>query len=134
MVTNLYKSTQNRLQIAPASLPDRAQAVSIIAGSSMADCALGRAAPDLRFPPTRAARSPRSRGVFLETCEENPSAKSTRWVEVPVAIVALAVAAFALAVCFSAPTIVAGTTVGANPGPGIVAAASVAPPFILPLR
>jgi hypothetical protein len=55
-----------------------------------------------------------------------------RWVEVLVAFVALAVAAVALAVCVNAPSIVAGAALGTNPGPAIVAATSVAPPFFLP--
>jgi len=48
--------------------------------------------------------------------------------------VALAVAAFALTVCFNAPSIVSSGAFGPNPGPAMVAAASVAPPFVLPAK
>ena len=68
----------------------------------------------------------------MEEADEVKGTGRARWIEVPVAMVALAVAAFALAVCFNAPSIVAGATLGTNPGPAIVAAASVAPPFVLP--
>ena len=44
----------------------------------------------------------------------------SRWIEAPLAILALAIAAFALAVCVNAPSIVAGATFGTNPGPAIV--------------
>jgi hypothetical protein len=57
-----------------------------------------------------------------------------RWIEVPVAIVALAIAAFAVTVYINAPSMVAGGTFGPNPGPALVAAASVAPSFVLPAQ
>ena len=57
-----------------------------------------------------------------------------RWIEVPVAIVALAIAAFAVTVYINAPSIVAGGAFGPNPGPAMVAAASVAPSFVLPAQ
>jgi len=113
MDKNLEKRTENRTQVAAPLLPsDRS---------------------GLRLPPTRAARASRSRGVFLEVPAEVVNDERANWIEVPVAIIALAVAAFALAVCFRASSIVAGPTVGINPGPAIVAAASVAPPFVVPL-
>jgi hypothetical protein len=68
----------------------------------------------------------------LKESDEIMGAARSRWIEAPLAIVALAIAAFALAVCVNAPSILAGATFGANPGPAIVAAASVAPPFVLP--
>jgi hypothetical protein len=70
----------------------------------------------------------------LEKPVEVMSAGRAHWVEVPVAIVALGVAAFALAVCFNASSIVGGPAVGTNPGPAIVAAASVAPTFVVPVK
>jgi len=88
----------------------------------------------VRFPPTRAARSPRGRGVFLKDADNTAGKGRPRWIEIPVAIVAVAVAAFALTVCFNAPSIVASGAFGPNPGPGMVAAASVAPPFVLPTK
>ena len=57
-----------------------------------------------------------------------------RWIEVPVAIVALAIAAFAVTVYINAPSIVAGGAFGPNQGPAMVAAASVAPSFVLPAK
>lgn len=89
---------------------------------------------ELRFPPTRAARASRSRGLFLDDRDEIGNAGHSRWIEVPVALVALAVAAFALVVCLNATWLVERPSVGANPGPGIVAAASVAPAFVEPLK
>jgi len=68
----------------------------------------------------------------LKESDEIMGAGRSRWIEAPLAILALAIAAFALAVCVNAPSIVAGATFGTNPGPAIVAAASVAPPFVLP--
>ena len=115
MEKNLEKSTQARPQAAPAFLPITSER------------------PGFRFPPTRAARSSRGRGIFLKEGEKASGKGRPRWIEVPVAIVALAVAAFALTVCFNAPSIVAGAF-GPNPGPAIVAAASVAPPFVLPAK
>src|SRR5712672_925448 len=114
MDKNLEKSTQSRPQAAPtppASEPS-----------------------GLRFPPTRAARSSRGRGVFLNDADPSRGNRRPHWVEVPVAIVALAVAAFALTVCFNAPSIVSSGAFGPNPGPAMVAAASVAPPFVLPAK
>ena len=68
----------------------------------------------------------------MEEADKGMGAGRSRWIEAPLAILALAIAAFALAVCVNAPSIVAGATFGTNPGPAIVAAASVAPPFVLP--
>jgi hypothetical protein len=114
MDKNLDKSTQSRSQVAP-TLPASER-------------------PGLSFPPTRAARSSRGRGVFLGDADQPKGRRRPRWVEVPVAIVALAVAAFALTVCFNAPSIVSSGAFGPNPGPAMVAAASVAPPFVLPAK
>jgi hypothetical protein len=114
MDKNLEKSTQSRPPVTPA-LQATEQA-------------------GLRFPPTRAARASRGRGVFLKDADKLGGRGRTRWVEVPVAIVALAVAAFALTVCFNAPSMVASGAFGPNPGPAMVAAASVAPPFVLPAK
>ena len=129
MDTNLEKSTQSRPQVAPASLPKPAQGVLNVAGSPPAS-----ERPGLRFPPTRAARASRGRGVFLEDGDKVRGGGRPRWIEVPVAIVALAIAAFAVTVYINAPSMVAGGTFGPNPGPAIVAAASVAPSFVLPAQ
>jgi len=109
-----------------------AQRPPSVAGSPAGSLAHAREHSALRFPPTRAARASRGRGVFLEKAGRGMGAGRSRWIEAPLAILALAIAAFALAVCVNAPSIVAGATFGTNPGPAIVAAASVAPPFILP--
>ncbi|MDQ6916434.1 MAG: hypothetical protein M3023_01270 [Pseudomonadota bacterium] len=66
----------------------------------------------------------------MDDRDEIGNAGHSRWIEVPVALVALAVAAFALVVCLNATWLVGSPAVGANPGPGIVAAASVAPTFV----
>jgi len=132
MDKNLDKRTQSSLSIAPAELPSAAKKASNIAGSPAAGFSPRREQSGLRFPPTRAARASRGRGVFLEKADQGRGAGRSRWIEAPLAILALAIAAFALAVCVNAPSIVAGATFGTNPGPAIVAAASVAPPFVLP--
>jgi hypothetical protein len=132
MDKNLEKRTQSDFQVASAAPRSVAQRAPSVAGSPAWVLAHGREHSGLRFPPTRAARASRGRGVFLEEADEVKGTGRARWIEVPVAIVALAVAAFALAVCFNAPSIVTGATLGTNPGPAIIAAASVAPPFVLP--
>jgi hypothetical protein len=132
MDKNLEKRTQSGSQIASAARQTMPQRAPSVAGSPAWSLAHGGEHSGLRFPPTRAARASRGRGVFLEDAAEVKGTGRARWIEAPVAIVALAVAAFALAVCFNAPSIVAGATFGTNPGPAIVAAASVAPPFVLP--
>src|ERR1700694_714922 len=81
-------------------------------------------------PPSLAPRAPNVSGSQASSLTPR-RAPRPRWIEVPVAIVALAVAAFALTVCFNAPSVVAGSAFRTNPGPAIVAAASVAPPFLL---
>jgi hypothetical protein len=132
MDKNLEKRTQSGSQVASAAPSSMAQRVPSVAGSPAWSLAHGREHSGLRFPPTRAARASRGRGVFLKEADEVKGRGRARWIEVPVAIVALAVAAFAVAVCFNAPSIVAGATLGTNPGPAIVAAASVAPSFVIP--
>ena len=123
MDKTLEKSTRSHPQVASASLP---KAVPNVAGSPPAN-----ERPGLRLPPTRAARASRGRGVFLEDSDKGKGRGRPRWIEVPVAIVALAIAAFALLVCINAPSVVASGAFGPNQGPAIVAAASVAPPFVL---
>jgi hypothetical protein len=133
METNLEKRTQSGSQVASAATPrSMGQGALGVAGSPAWSLARGREHSGLRFPPTRAARASRGRGVFLEEADEVMGAGRARWIEAPLAIVALAIAAFALAVCVNAPSIVTGAIFGTNPGPAIVAAASVAPPFVLP--
>jgi hypothetical protein len=132
MDKNLEKRTQSSSQVAPAVLRSMAQRAPSVGGSPAGSVAHAQEHSGLRFPPTRAARASRGRGVFLEEADEVMGTGRSRWIEAPLAIVALAIAAFALAVCVNAPSIVAGATFGTNPGPAIVAAASVAPPFVLP--
>ena len=129
MDKNLEQCTQSRPQADPASVPKLAQGVLNVAGSPPASERAG-----LRFPPTRAARASRGRGVFLEDGDKLRGGGRPRWIEVPVAIVALAIAAFAVTVYINAPSMVAGGAFGPNPGPGMVAAASVAPSFVLPAK
>ena len=132
MDKNLEKRTQNSSPVASAVLQGMAKRAPIVAGSPAGSLGHAREHSALRFPPTRAARASRGRGAFLEEADKGMGAGRSRWIEAPLAILALAIAAFALAVCVNAPSIVAGATFGTNPGPAIVAAASVAPPFVLP--
>ena len=129
MDKNLEKRTQTNSQVASAVPRSRAQRAPSVGAGSLAQASEHSG---LRFPPTRAARASRGRGVFSEEADKGLGAGRSRWIEAPLAILALAIAAFALAVCVNAPSIVAGATFGTNPGPAIVAAASVAPPFVLP--
>jgi hypothetical protein len=130
MYKNLDQCTQIHTHHASAVLAGSEQAAPGVAGS--AEIAPRGERSGLRFPPTRAARASRSRGLFLE--ESDKGSGRSRWVEVLGALAALVVTALALAVCVNTTSVVAGVAFGANPGPAIVAAASVAPPFVLPVR
>src|ERR1700674_1771379 len=132
MDKNLEKRTQNSSPVASAVLQGMAKRAPIVAGSPAGSLGHAREHSALRFPPTRAARASRGRGVFSEEADKGLGAGRSRWIEAPLAILALAIAAFALAVCVNAAAIVAGATFGTNPGPAVAAAASVAPPFVLP--
>ena len=74
-----------------------------------------------RLPPTRAARSPRSRGVFFAPGKRARSA------------VVIAAALFTLAAMLGTTTVVDSVTFNANAGPRLVASASLAPAPILAL-
>ena len=74
-----------------------------------------------RLPPTRAARSPRSRGVFFAPGKRMLSA------------VVIAAALFTLAAMLGTTTVVDSATYNANAGPRLVASASLAPAPILTL-
>jgi hypothetical protein len=89
---------------------------------------------DLRLPPTRAARQPRSRGVFSAGAGQRPERRKLRKAGVSIAAVAVAIVAIASALIVAAPAMVMGTGVSANPGPAIVGAASVPPAFIEPAK
>ena len=82
-----------------------------------------RDAPSRRYrlPPTRAARSSRSRGVFFAPGKRLLSA------------VVIAVALFTMAAMFGTATVVDSATFNANAGPRLVASASLAPAPILAL-
>lgn len=84
------------------------------------------------LPPTRAARTPRSRGVFFKVAE--PPKKKSQWRRSDLSIVAFAVAvvAIASALIVGAPIAMTGAGVNLNPGPAIVGAASVPPAFLEP--
>lgn len=72
-----------------------------------------------RLPPTRAARSPRSRGVFFAPGKRMLSA------------VVVAAALFTLAAMLGTTTVVDSASFNANAGPRLVASASLAPaPFL----
>ncbi len=82
-----------------------------------------RDAPSRRYrlPPTRAARSSRSRGVFFAPGKRLLSA------------VVMAAALFTLAAMLGTTTVVDSATFNANAGPRLVASASLAPAPILAL-
>src|SRR5450432_3325563 len=87
-----------------------------------------------QLPPTRAARTPRSRGIFSKVTE--PAGKRSSWRRADLSIVALAVAvvAIAAALIVGAPIAISGGGVNFNPGPAMVGATSVPPAFIEPSR
>jgi hypothetical protein len=87
-----------------------------------------------QLPPTRAARTPRSRGIFSKATE--PARKMSSWRRVDLSIVALAVAVVAIAATLivGAPIAITGGGANFNPGPAMVGAASVPPAFIEPSR
>src|SRR5258707_8182253 len=80
-----------------------------------------------KLPPTRAARTPRSRGVFSRVTE--PPKKQSAWRRADLSIVALAVVVVAVtsALIVGAPIAISGAGVNFNPGPAMVGAASVPP-------
>ena len=82
------------------------------------------------LPPTRAARSPRSRGRFFDPAEDRSHLRKTPVVRAWVTALAVAACGITMTLLASAPSLVSGTAFGANPGPGIVASASVAPSFV----
>jgi hypothetical protein len=88
----------------------------------------------LRLPPTRAARQPRSRGVFSADAGRRPERRKLRRAGISIAALAVAIVAIASAVIVGAPAVVMGTAASANPGPAIVGAASVPPAFIEPAK
>jgi hypothetical protein len=133
MDTNLQTRTQSQPQAASPVLADVTRKPWTSGGSTAVKFTPVAAEPELRFPPTRAARAARSRGVFLRE-DESGASERPRWIEIPVAMLALAAAAFALVVCVNATSLVGGPSVGANPGPAIVAAASVTPAFVEPVK
>ncbi|MEO8738621.1 MAG: hypothetical protein ABI537_02825 [Casimicrobiaceae bacterium] len=86
-----------------------------------------------RLPPTRAARTPRSRGVFLaEVKKSAAAARKRRLADLLIGALAAAVVAISSALIMGAPSTIMGTALSFNPGPGIVAAASVPPTFMEP--
>jgi hypothetical protein len=133
---NLDKRNPIRLQAVPVALPAApALGLRIPRLTTLPGLAAKVEFSDFRFPPTRAARASRSRGVFLKDSDRIASPRRSRWLE-PLAVVGtLVVAVLALAVCVNTSSTVASAAFGAaNPGPAIVAAASVAPPFVLPVQ
>ena len=93
------------------------------AGGRLASENARRDAPSRRYrlPPTRAARSPRSRGVFFAPGKRMLSA------------VVIGAALFTLATMLGTTMVVNSATFNANAGPRLVASASLAPAPILAL-
>lgn len=85
-----------------------------------------RVAPQL--PPTRAARTPRSRGVFFRAAEplKKHGGRRTR---LSIIAFAIAVVAIASALIVGAPIAISGAGTSFNPGPAIFGSASVSPLF-----
>jgi hypothetical protein len=83
------------------------------------------AAPPL--PPTRAARPPRSRGVFSPDME--PKKHPVGRTRLSIIAFAIAVVAIASALIIGAPIAISGAGTSANPGPAIFGSASVSPLF-----
>jgi hypothetical protein len=84
------------------------------------------------LPPTRAARTPRSRGIFSEPSEPPKERSAWRRPNVSIVAVAVAVVAIASALVVGAPNAIMGAEVNLNPGPAMVGAVSVPPTFIAP--
>jgi hypothetical protein len=84
-----------------------------------------------RLPPPRAARTPRSRGFFLQATQA-PEKQEHKSRKRDVSIVGFAVAVVALtsALIVGAPAAIESSAESFNPGPAMVAATSVAPAFI----
>lgn len=135
-MTNLNKRNPIRLQTALVVLP-AAAALGLNTPRLTTLPGLGPRA-DLaafRFPPTRAARASRSRGVFLRDWDGVAKPRRSRWVEPLAVLGTLVVAILSLVLCVNTTSTVASAAFGAgNPGPAIVMAASVAPPFVLPVQ
>ena len=87
-----------------------------------------------RLPPTRAARTPRSRGVFLAAVEPSRGGWARRWADLSIAALAVAVVAVSSALIMRAPATIMGVALNLNPGPAIVGAASVPPSFMEPSK
>jgi hypothetical protein len=87
-----------------------------------------------RLPPTRAARTPRSRGVFLAAVEPSRGGRARRWADLSIAALAVAVVAVSSALIMGAPATMMGVALNLNPGPAIIGAASVPPSFMEPSK
>jgi hypothetical protein len=84
----------------------------------------------IQLPPTRAARTPRSRGVFSKVTEAPKKQSAWRGSNLSIVAFAVAVVAIASALIVGAPIAITDVGVNFNPGPAIVGAASVPPAFI----
>ena len=95
--------------------------------------AMEQAEHDNRLPPTRAARTQRSRGVFLESVRPVQRPRK-RLADLAIAALAVAVVAISSALIMGAPATIMGAALNFNPGPGIVGSASVPPAFMEPSK
>jgi hypothetical protein len=96
----------------------RTVALASIESAQPRDIATAYSAPASRLPPTRAAQPTRSRGSFLD-------AAST--------LVFAVIVTFAIAIAGAYPSLTRNLSY-ANPGPGLIASASVAPTFVFPTK
>jgi hypothetical protein len=84
------------------------------------------------LPPTRAVRAPRSRGIFLDR-RDGVGPRTNRFLRASLTVLLVGIGGILLAV-FASSTSISAVTLNANPGPGIVASASVAPAFMVPAK
>jgi len=88
-----------------------------------------------RLPPTRAARSARSRGVFLEVARRWLGAENkARRINVSRVTVAIAAVAATSVLIVSAPSLVVDTAVAAHRGLALIGAATAPPSFMAPSK
>jgi len=86
------------------------------------------------LPPPRAARTPRSRGIFLEPSQPPAPKRAPGRTRFSIIALAVAVVAITSALILGAPSAMQRAAMSHNPGPAIVGATSVAPAFVSPAR
>jgi hypothetical protein len=85
---------------------------------------------EIRLPPPRAARTARSRGIFLRVTDATKEPRGGRKPGASIVRLVIAVAAIACALVVAAPGAIMWTSGNPNPGPAMVGATSVPPSFV----